>query len=250
MSIDENLDFASDEPSTVEMPRTQLTVLDIMVGVTIAAVTCGIWLQFSQPENQMFQVLLMVPTLIIFVLGGTALFSFGRRYVLKQPIDFQPGHWLLCLIGVTFVTQSITHIIRFILFNPHVNLSSVDDQQPMMLLFLVQHVVFLVCFLLAGFIMPVRPAWRLNLVPPALQNILTIGFFVGLFQDQQWHLFNALFPYFNVAINLMGIFLLLVLATWDYASTRDRRDWLHWLGIVAMLIWNVPTLILQLRTWF
>ncbi|PQO31158.1 hypothetical protein C5Y96_12460 [Blastopirellula marina] len=248
MSIDEDQDFASDEASTVDSPRSQFTLLDIMVGVTIAAVTCGVWLQYAQPQIQMIQIVLMVPTLIVFVLGGTTLFSFGRRYVLKQPIDFQPGHWLLCLMGVTFVVQSTTHVLRLAIIPSHEVVIS-DDQQAVMLFFLGQHVISLVCFLIAGFVIPVRPAWRLMLAPLVLQNLLTIWLFAGMLLGNQWRMFGALYPYVNLAIHVMGIFTLLLLATWDYASTRDRRDWLHWLGIVIMLIWDVPTLILQLRTW-
>lgn len=243
--MDEDQDFTS----AVDAPRSQLTLLDIMVGVTIAAVTCGFWLQNSQPQNQMIQVVLMVPMLVIFVLGGTVLFSFGRRYFLKQPIDFQPGHWLLCLMGVAFVNQSIAQLVRVLVISPN-EMISTDNQNAIMLFFLGQHVVFLVSFLIAGIVMPVRAAWRLILVPTALQNMLAICLFVGVLLGHQWFSLSGIYPYANVAIHLMGIIILPILVTWDYATTNGQRDWLHWLGVAAMLIWNVPTLVLQMMAWF
>ncbi|QDU78220.1 hypothetical protein Pan97_53040 [Bremerella volcania] len=249
MSLDEDHDFASVEEASLPAAQSQLTLLDIMVGVTVAAVTCGFWFQMSQSQMPMFQFAMMVPTLIIFVLGGTALFSFSRRYFLKQPIDFQPGHWLLCLMGVTFVIQSTAHLLRWAVITSDDFTVSID-QHGVMLFFLGQHAVFLIGFLLAGILLPVRPAWRLALVAPVLQNLLTILLFGNLLLENQWYLFSAIYSYANLTFNLLGIFTVLALTAWDRATTHDRRDWLHWLGVAAMLIWDLPTLIIQLSGWF
>lgn len=249
MSYDEIQDVPTDESSPTQDARTQFTILDIMVGVTIAAVTCGFWLQTSQPQMPMIQVVFMIPALINFVLGGTTLFSFGRRYLLKQPIDFQPGHWLLCLIGVSFIIQSIANLLRAVLFSREESIV-LDDQSPMMFLILGQQLVFLVCFLVAGILMPVRPAWRLALVTPILQSVLVMLLFGSMLLQDQWYSLNDIYSYANVVINILGIFVVVVLAVWDQATTHDRRDWLHWLGVAAMLLWNLPMLILQVVNFF
>lgn len=249
MSYDDDQDFASDPSPTHQVVQSQLTLLDIMVGVAIAAVTCGSWLQTSPPQMPLVQVVFMVPTLIIFVLGGMALFSFGRRYLLKQPIDFQPGHWLLCLIGMTFVIQSSTHLLRLAFFNSGTVVLS-DNQNPVLFLFIAQHILFLICYVVAGSVMPVRPAWRLSLIFPILQTVLVILLFLSMLLENQWYFLNGIYTYVDVAVNVLGMFIILGLAVWDRATTNDHRDWLHWLGVAAMLIWSLPTLILQIIGWF
>ncbi|MFN3150755.1 hypothetical protein [Bremerella sp.] len=244
MSYNDDQDFASDSPPQAQAVRSQLSLLDIMVGVAIAAVTCGFWLQTSQPQMPTAQIVFMIPTLIIYVLGGTTLFSFGRRYLLKQTIDFQPGHWLLCLMGVSFVIQSSAHLLRLAFF-PSEFMSLSDNEQPILLFFIGQHVLFLVCYLVAGFLLPVRPAWRLTLVTPVLQSLLILLLFANMLMQNPSYLINGIYSYANVAINLLGIFIILGVAVWDRATTHDHRDWLHWLGVVAILIWNLPMLVLH-----
>lgn len=249
MSYNDDQDFASDPPPQTQDVRSQLTLLDIMIGVSIAAVTCGFWLQTSPPQVPTAQIVFMIPTLIIYVLGGTALFSFGRRYLLKQTIDFQPGHWLLCLMGVSFVIQSSAHLLRLAFF-PSESMSLSANEPHILLFFIGQHVLFLVCYLMAGFLLPVRPVWRVTLVDPVLQSLLILLLFASMLMQNQFYLLNGSYSYANVAINLLGIFIILGIAVWDRATTHDHRDWLHWLGVVAMLIWNLPMLVLHVVNLF
>ncbi len=241
---EQDQELAPDNSSPDLNGRSQLTLLDIMVGVAIAAVTCSFWLQASREENQIIQIVYMVPTLLVFVLGGTALFSFGRRYWLQKPIDFQPGHWLLCLIGVAFVVQSLGHLVRTIGFGSESH-TVTEDQSSVILLFLIQHLVLLASFLLAGILMPVRPAWRLALVTPILQSLLAMLLFGSVLLQESWFMLNSIYSLANVANNVLGIIAIVCLAVWDQVTTQHRRDWLHWLGISAMLIWNLPTIVFQ-----
>ena len=97
--------------------------------------------------------------------------------------------------------------------------------------------------------MPVRPAWRLALVFPVFQSLLTLLLFGGMLLDNSWFFLNSIYSLANVTIVVLGMFVILGLALWDRVTTHDRRDWLHWLGVAAMLIWNLPTLILRLFDW-
>ncbi|MBI1248760.1 hypothetical protein GC197_13080 [bacterium] len=233
-----------DEPQPVEKkvdPRATISLIDLIVAVTIAAVISAVWLQSNDAQSLgVFNILASIPWLIVSIMGGTALFLFGRRFLLGLPTDFQPGHWLMCLNGTTLIYFAINALSEFfyLVFKEYMPMS---DANATAMTFagtvpwwirLAGSVLVSLIFVLAGFVLPVRPAWRILLIRPVVQAFILVTLMVQIaFQFFPW-----LGSFSGVAsiLNELTAFLMIVtLAIWDRVTTSDRRDYLHWIGVVS-----------------
>lgn len=229
----------------------RLSLLDLFIWTTLAALTCALWT--IQTANSgagsvnVTQWLFFVPTALAFATSGTVLALFARRRYRRLPIDFQPGHWLFCLTGVVFLYHALALLVTSAILNP-MSVSGVSWMT--WYLRIGQDVGFLTAFLLTGFLLPVRPMWRLVLVMPCVMSLLSIiGVTWWLVTENavMWlHLLRL-----EIVVVVVGLLVLLSIAAWDKATTRDRRDMLHWLGVVTVVLLNSPPILIRLyEAWF
>ncbi|MBI1248757.1 hypothetical protein GC197_13065 [bacterium] len=98
-----------DEPKPEEKkvdPSVTISLMDLLVAVTITAALCVNLSKINGiPLFPWLRPVMIASWAIPATIGGTALFLFGRRWFFRRPTDFQPGHWLLCVVGITFVWQ-------------------------------------------------------------------------------------------------------------------------------------------------
>ncbi|MBI1248759.1 hypothetical protein GC197_13075 [bacterium] len=226
-------------------PRVTLSLLDLFVAVTVAVVVSALGLQIGGMSSVAGEDLFVVIVRLIYItICGTALFLFGRRWLGGVPTDFQPGHWLLCLCGIDLISQFLGYC-GFYLAGPD-GLSNQQDSAFPYFLILVSSTFPSVVQIGAGFLLPVRLAWRLLLIPSLVGIVLL---WEAVAEAQQWlpEWFSHLY-WFGMVVNTFSpILLLIVLVIWDRLTTSDRRDFIHWGGVViyglalgASILMNLP----------
>lgn len=185
--------------------------------------------------------LLFGPLVIAFPTAGTALMLLIRRRRAQQPIDFQPGYWLLCVTGVLFLYFAISTVTKSAAKPAMVTMFG---QTPGSLLIdCGESIGLIVVLLLAGFLLPVRPLWRCVLLMPCGIVGYTAYAEIWWLVQQDTRPFATL-NFAELVFHLVGLLVLLVVAVWDFATTRHPRDRLHWLGVTnAALLGSPPVLI-------
>lgn len=233
------METAQHEPTPI-----RLSLWDLFVWTTLAALACTLW-SIHNASTGSFQVnvsqlIFFLTTAFAFATSGTALLFFARRWYRGLPTNFQPGHWLLCLTGVVMLYHGLAILVR----NTIMRVAMISPRTyAEVYLTIGQDVCFLLVFLLAGFLLPVRPTWRWVMLMPCLQSLMMVGL---------WSLVIAFnyFPYSvvvqaDIVFNVLGLLILLSIAAWDKATTRDCRDTVHWLGVVTVVILNSPPILIR-----
>lgn len=82
--------------------RVRISLIDLFVWMSCTGLFCAVSQNSFQLiwQDNFTAILLLIPVLLAYPVGLTALFLFGMRRLRRKPTIFQPGHWLLCLQGV------------------------------------------------------------------------------------------------------------------------------------------------------
>lgn len=242
-------------PSRPLESPVRLALADIFVWMSLACVVTALWIQHHQGDIATVLsprlLVFFVPVVFAFSTAGTALCYFLRNWWRGDAIDFQPGHWLLCLTGVILgfhiVMVALKIAVRKFIVPVEEQLAWLSHLQA-----IGHETMFIIVFLVAGFVLPVRCLWRWVLVMPCLLSMVNIAIRVLWSLGQPaisgvWPqiLFDA-----QVLIMALGIFVLLAISAWDQATTMSRRDVLHWLGVFSVLLLNLPILLLRIESRF
>ncbi|MBA2117466.1 hypothetical protein [Bremerella alba] len=227
--------------------QARLTLLDLLVGTAAAAIFSAL---NNSPGvgNTRFAVELItniyfITTLLIFASGGTGLFLFARRWWNGWSTDFQPGHWLLCLIGVMYSV-----IMTSLLFQQVVFGSAIENLRMKWLSMAVFQVLHLWAYLTAGFLLPVRSWWRIALIPQTLIILAMLGLVISLNSgNEQIALFW--FERTKPFLLILDIVVLLTLVVWDTWTAGQRRDWIHWWGVTVAVMMSPAVLLLEFSNW-
>ncbi|MBI1248758.1 hypothetical protein GC197_13070 [bacterium] len=246
--------------------NAKITLIDLIAAVVIAILVIAAWSLTKDAQLKHLIVLIVsIPRLIVTILGGAALFHFGRRFMLGQSIGFQPGHWLLCLHGTNLIYFAVYGTIgllylafKNILPIPGANEPDVSFANVVPATVLTAGVVLCdLIFVVLGLILPVRFAWRLLLIRPVMHALLLIVqaiLFAAtasmMLEDRSKLL--ALPGYAFLLNEFFALVLVVVLAIWDCTTTNDRRDYIHWAGVAAagLLSGSILFFQLTLRFWF
>ncbi len=233
----------TDKPSPIRSEsQARLTILDIFVGVAAAAMFIAVT---GAPDTgsdaattELIANIYFIVTLSIFTSGATGLFLFARRWWRGVPTDFQPGHWLLCLIGVMYPVILFSLLCQHFVFTER-------HTRPIGLAVL--QILLLWAYLTAGFLIPVRKWWRLALIPQMLIIVSMIILILTTKFDEQMALF--LFEMVKPMLLVFDIVVLLVLLSWDTWTRNGPRDWLHWWGVGIALMTSPTVLLLDVANW-
>lgn len=186
--------------------------------------------------------------------GVWACWYFAWRWWRKVPTDFQPGHWLLCLLGILFVLLVIDRRLQSWLFVPF-DWASKEVFAAMSYLFLVVALRHLL-FVAAGLILPVRWGWRILLLPALLEMVAIFYLFYTMqsMANAPFIAAGASFPstlrwaeLATLAGTGLSVLLLIILTIWDRLTTPTTRDWLHWAGCAMTFLYFTLTLVARLR---
>ncbi|WP_146118679.1 hypothetical protein [Blastopirellula marina] len=176
---------------------------------------------------------------------GTGLFALYRFS--QQPKDatsnpWQPGHWLLCLVGVLapWYLLKVAWDYHYFWFQTPGPLEEFRSY------FLVNGCLAITAWIVllgVGLLLPVRPRyWWLILFR------FTV-YFAMIIYAEIWTAFDATFPGLSLLLRWfpwnypLGLAYLIVLSTLDAWQNGRHRDAVHWIGIVTMGAWFLPKVI-------
>ncbi|MEW4563793.1 hypothetical protein AB1K70_14765 [Bremerella sp. JC770] len=210
--------------------QPQVSLVDLLAGMLVAAIWCAANqksfanLDLSQNlANMLFQFGLI----LIYFFGATGLCLFVRRWYLGMVTDFQPGHWWLCLVGILVVYVLLAVLVEWNV----VPLNELDRTWKLKWLF-GQGAGYIGVLWISGLLLPVRRAWWLTLIPQTLVHLGTMALWAAVLAGYTSYgvYYQPRFQFFSLPLALV---LLWSVAIWDARTTPDRRDWLHWFGLVV-----------------
>ncbi|PQO33001.1 hypothetical protein [Blastopirellula marina] len=232
----------------------QLSLRDLFIGT--AAIAVVLWLNrwVNSPRSLSLSMFVSLTISLTQATGVWACCYFAWRWWRKVPTDFQPGHWLLCLLGFLFVLLAIEQRLQSWLF---VSFDTVTEEvlttmsYPFLVVVL-RHLLFLA----VGLILPVRWPWRFLLLSPLLEMAATAYLFYALQSMTassslpEISRFASTMRSAELAMQVgagLSVLLLIALAIWDRWTAPTSRDWLHWIGCVMMFLYFTLTLFVRLR---
>jgi hypothetical protein len=187
-------------------------------------------------------------------LAGTnlaAVIVFGRRLVVRDaPLPTQPGHWLLVIGGLGNLTMwlllGVVLAMRALAAPEQpVRLESGDWVIPYAIACFVSSALSVVAT-----VVPREPLrWKSYFALSALTGALLGGILVFIFLDQllavgglpqtwaAWQLFLCVYPLDQV----LGMLILFLALAMDRADSR-KRDWVHFVGVVATFLQSAAAL--------
>ena len=254
-------------PENKNDSNAKIVLIDWIAAAVIAILVIAAWLLTKEAQSKhLITLILSIPRIIVTVVGGAALFHFGRRFVSGQTIDFQPGHWLLCLHGtylLYFAVYAIAALLYFafkiILPIPGANEPDASFASVAPMSVITAGVVFCdLIFVVLGCVLPVRFAWRILLIRPVMHAMLLIvqsavfalATTTMMPKENLWLLS---LPWYGIIFNeFFALTMNVALAIWDCTTTNDRRDFLHWTGVAAagLLSGSIVFFRLTLPFWF
>ncbi|MBI1248761.1 hypothetical protein GC197_13085 [bacterium] len=213
--------------------RVTLSLIDLIAAVTAAAIISALGSLLLDKNEITPAIAISLTGFVLYAtLGATALFLFGRRWLLGVPTDFQPGHWLLCLSGILFIGQVFSFIVNYYVMTHFIVIRGPASSAFAWTIALTT-LIASGSYVIAGFLMPVRPAWRLLLIPSVMSVAMTIVSISGLsFLLHWWPI--AAFNWF--VVTFAPILLLIALTIWDRVTTSDHRDVIHWVGVATNVV--------------
>lgn len=225
-----------------EDAHARVSLMDIMVGVAFAAMWCGVLNPSLEGFNfgqQLAAGMAFLIQLLIVFSGTTGLFLFARRWVRMRPIDFQPGHWWLCLLGCFACFLLLTHGTE------RTAKEFIDWQRDRQLAFGIAVLIGnIVLWWGVGLLLPVRKVWWLTLIPQTILGLATIGLFGAVLAGYQAH-GSYYFELFKPWMLMFDMLVLVVIGVWDRWTTNNRRDWLHWWGVITAMLLSGGDLLLR-----
>ncbi|PQO46314.1 hypothetical protein [Blastopirellula marina] len=239
-----------DEHPQQEVSVTQLSLLDLFIWITFAAAVCAA----NQAVRRHFGEFGLIPPvrftaeLIAFPAGLTALMLAVKGQLRHRRQVLSPGMWLLCLEAVSAFFFISTSLIIVTLGNLARG-GDLPEPTPFLVgIYILRDLITLLGIAAIAVLLPVRAPWRMIALVPFLYYLPMPFFTLGVAIPS-----DALI---GISMRIMGsrhyilgggILLLIGLAIWDNATTRNRRDWLHWLGIAIVLQYYVYLLASHLQ---
>ncbi|RCS52658.1 hypothetical protein DTL42_07405 [Bremerella cremea] len=208
---------------------------------------CGLMIgaeRFSTPwlEPSEIHFALWAAQMIKALCLGTGLFAFYRFS--RQPKEamfstWQPGHWLLCLIGVL----APWHLLNVAWDYHYYCFQTPAPFGEFQIYFVVSGCLTItawIALLGVGLLLPVRPRyWWIML--------FRFTVFLGMIiYAQIWTAFDSTFPGLSLLLRWfpwnypLGLAYLIVLSILDGWQNGRHRDAVHWIGILAMGAWFLP----------
>lgn len=217
------------------MPPFTLRMLLVWVG--ICAVLLEFWRQSdSLPRDLPWQSLLGIQL----ILWSAGLSGLGMRlwwWKQGRNIPWQPGHWLLCLVGCIGLSAILTKLVQLLFWrvDPFPNEIGlwIQTNIPLAISSATSLVMWGVVFFA-----PMRHVWRLAILPDAILRAFSWGMtvfsgFAALLMDPNQSMAKFVLFSSYVSISTIRPLPILILALWDGVMNQRPRDWMHWAGVAA-----------------
>jgi len=208
----------------------QVSLVDLLIGMLVTAIWCAanqkLFANFDLSQN-LAGTLSVFGLLLVYFFGAAGLCLFVRRWYLGIETDFQPGHWWLCLVGIWVVYLLLAELVHWNI----VPLKELDPTWRLKWAFGKDASVIGVLWI-SGVLLPVRRAWWLTLIPQTLVHLGTMALWAAVLAGYTQHgvYYQPRFQFFSLPLDLVVLW---GVAIWDARTTTDRRDWLHWFGLVV-----------------
>lgn len=227
--------------------QVRVNTLEVLVGITVVAVWCAENRpSFDYPDlsQQLISILSILVHLLIVFSGSAGLFLFTRRWVLRRETSFQPGHWWLCIVGISVLYLLVVELIKW---NLKVR-NELDREWDLKFLIGLQAGQIGV-YWLSGLLLPVRKVWWLTLVPPTLINLAGVSLWGAVIAGYAQH---GVYYHdrFQPLLLLLDLVVILAIAIWDAATTSIKRDWIHWWGVGTAMMLSGSELAIRAVYWF
>ncbi len=229
--------------------QAKVSLWDLVLWMTICGVMSLLRIQLTPPSGsasqQAFGLTYFGMEMACFSTGVTALIVFGRRWWHGLKTDFQPGHWLLCLLGIIGLNWFMGEVVRLTI-TPWLHWQDFVSGSSSFLLIegAIQLTFFLVTYLVAAYCMPVRSVWRITIYPRVVENVLLLATVLADIVGTGAMVYRV-FDLWKGPLLMADLVLLIAIATWDFRTTNDRRDWLHWWGVITAMLLSGGDLLLR-----
>ncbi len=238
--------LSSDDPSEQHFATTTdasdippFTLRMLLIWVAICGVLFEFWRQTgSLPRDLLWQCLIGLQL----VVWSAGLSGLGLRiwwWKQERKVPWQPGHWLLCLVGGIGLAAILSKIAELLFwrFDPFPGPTGLWIQENF-------DQIFLLAVLLAmwGIILfaPMRHIWTLAIFPEAILRLFSFG--LGIYYDMAAAIpFRSGSTWEVVLLWSYGIISticplpILIIALWDGVMNDQPRDWMHWAGVATWI---------------
>ena len=156
----------------------------------------------------------------------------------------QPGHWLLLFLATTAMLEGLVSIVIFIYAYSSAS-SSVEYYAWNLEKILICPLVAFNCFVFARRIQG-NWCWKTMLYFPGCILLLLVPqhFFAMNNIWRSW--FNSSHGYAQILVGAIN-FLLVMLGSYLDSNNRNQQDWLHWFGIVVILLLSIASVLNGIR---
>ncbi|PQO46317.1 hypothetical protein [Blastopirellula marina] len=235
------LEINDRESSQVEsVPRFSLQML--LAWVAITAGLFEFWREtHPRLDNQVG--LMLGLTTIRLTVWSLGLCGLGFRvwwWKHERKIPWQPGHWLLCLAGCLGLLEilSVLSDAAFWRVDPFPGPTGFWIQTNFHYLFSIGALVVVWGVVIFA---PMGKAWRLAILPLALQRTLGLGFQVafsmfGIIINPSTGSVATILLWTHGILSLISPIPIMFLAIRDVATKTPQRDWMHWVGVAAWIL--------------
>lgn len=256
MDDEQSLEITDNESSELEsVPRFSLQMLLAWVAITSALFE--FWRQthsdFGGREMSTLGLLMLGLTTTRLTVWSLGLCGLGFRvwwWKHERKIPWQPGHWLLCLVGCLGLLEILSVLSEAFLWrvDPFPGPKGLWIQANFHFLFSIAAVVVMWGVVISA---PLRKAWRLAILPLALQRMIGLGFeislaLLGLMFDPMAGGVGTVLLWTSGIMGMISPLPIIFLAIWDIAQKTTQRDWMHWVGVAAWLLLVLPNLLANL----
>lgn len=235
------MDDLAEEAHSENDTKIRLSLTDLFVWMTLTGLFCFLYREYlTTPwQDSLRLIWSTAPYLLAYPVCLTASVMIARHWMRRRPIDFQPGYWLMCVNGITALMTIEVLVIRMIFpaLDNIVIYSPLGERPWPLLVYIAEHTCYLVLLVTAGFVLPVRWFWRTFLVLPlSMTGMSLISFILLMLFVTTSEVWLLIINYGEQANTILGPLLIATLTIVDVSTTNQRRDWLHWLGVILTLL--------------
>ncbi len=232
---------------------SDLLLLTLIVGLTLSSVAWEFKKGFEQPRVYRLAITLELLDYVFSAVLAFGLITIGYARIRGLRWRMSPGHWLILTMGPV-----AAYVVILINVRP---LVTVYWTRPRRWQTAVEEGLFVVV-LIATMAVAVVGAWRLNrwwrwVLCAVLLQQLSLVLWTGMYTAQAFQILNSPFLRRHVLVGMMHadllIFASVVIAATVDLLQRERRDWLHWTGVLSVALASASRVInwkgMMIRWW-
>lgn len=213
------------------------TLLMLLAWVAICAVLFEFWRQTGLMGREVLWQSLMGMQLATWSAGLSGLGLRVWWWQQGRSIPWQPGHWLLCLVGCVGLVPILTKLLQLLFWqlDPFPASTGLWIQENVRLFLSVASI--LAIWGVVWFASLPR-VWAIVVLPEAITRSFSLAMqiyvvFNGTSQFPFGSDVTMALTWILGVIALAGPLLILIVPLWDVFISKQERDWMHWTGVAA-----------------